>query len=70
MDWVQVSTIVGVNGGLIAVLATLIIWAVNKLDGDIKSISTRLDVYDKKFEAHSQRIDQLYTVIISILEKK
>lgn len=63
MDWTQTLTIVGVNIALIGMMATLVIWAVNKLDADIKGISTRMD-------GHAQRIDQLYRIILDILKAK
>jgi len=63
MDWTQTLTIVGVNIALIGMMATLVIWSVNKLDADIKGISTRMD-------GHAQRIDQLYRIILDILKAK
>ncbi len=55
--------IIGVNIALMGALATLIVWVVNKLDADIKAISTRLD-------GHAQRIDQVYGVILQMLKDK
>lgn len=63
MDWLQVLTIVAVNIALIGAIATLIVWTVNKLDADVKSIGNRLD-------GHAQRIDQLYSVILQMLKEK
>lgn len=63
MDWPQVFTIVGVNIALIAAMVTLVVWAVNKLDSDVKSIGTRLD-------GHAMRIDQLYQMFIQIVKEK
>lgn len=57
MDWLQVLTIVGVNIALIGGMTTLVVWAVNKVDGDVKSLGTRLD-------GHALRIDQLYRMFI------
>lgn len=70
MEWTHVATIVGVNIALIGALATLIIWVVNKLDDDIKSIGTRMDRMDARFESHAQRIDQLYKMFCNLLEKQ
>jgi len=63
MDWLQVATIVGVNITLIAVMITLVIWAVNKLDSDIKGLGSRLD-------GHAMRIDQLYRMFVDLLKEK
>lgn len=63
MEWTQVCTIIGVNVALFAVLATIIIWVVSKLDTDIKSVCTRLD-------GHAQRIDQLYRMFVDLLKER
>lgn len=70
MDWTQVLTIVGVNIALIAALATLIVWVINKLDVDVKAIGTRLDKMDARFDAHATRIDQLYRMFVDLLKHK
>jgi len=62
MEWSQVLTIVGVNTGLIAALITIIVWMVNKLDNDVKSVCSRLD-------GHATRIDQLYHMFIDLLKE-
>jgi len=61
MDWTMALTIIGANIALFAILATLIIWVVNKLDSDIKSIGTRMD-------SHATRIDQLYKMFVDLLK--
>jgi len=63
MDEGQVWTLIGVNVVLFCAMVTLVIWAVNKLDYDIKSMNTRLD-------GHAQRIDQVYGVILEMLKDK
>lgn len=63
MDWIQVATIVGANFAVLALMTTLIIWTVNKLDSDIKSIGSRLD-------GHAARIDQLYKMFVDLLKEK
>lgn len=68
MDWIQVSTIVGVNIALIASMVTLIVWVVNKLDDDVKSICIRLDKMDARFDGHAMRIDQLYRMFCDLKE--
>jgi len=66
--WAEVLTIIGVNIALIAILATLMIWVVNKLDGDVKAIGTRMDSFDRRMDAHAQRIDQLYKMFVDLLK--
>lgn len=63
MDWIQTITIIGVNVALVAMIATLVIWAVNKLDADVKAISSRMD-------GHATRIDQLYRMFIDLLKER
>lgn len=62
MEWIQTLTIIGVNLALIGCIGTLIIWAMNKLDGDIKTLGARLD-------GHAQRIDQLYVMFVDLLKE-
>ena len=63
MEWTQTLTIIGVNVAVLGLLATLIIQTINKMDTDVKSIATRLD-------GHATRIDQLYSMCISLLKEK
>lgn len=70
MEWTQTATIIGVNIALIAALATLIVWVVNKLDADVKSICTRMDKMDSRFDGHAQRIDQLYKMFVDLLKDR
>jgi hypothetical protein len=69
MDWSQVATILGVNVGVLAVLSTLIVWSVNRMDADVKSICLRMDKMDSRFESHSARIDQLYRMFIDLIKE-
>jgi hypothetical protein len=62
MDWIQTCTIIGVNIALFGSLATLVVWMTNKLDGDIKGLSARMD-------GHAQRIDQLYHMFIDLIKE-
>ncbi len=39
----DLMTIIGFNIALFGALATLVYWMVNRIDTDVKSISTRLD---------------------------
>jgi len=56
-------TIIGVNIALFGILTTIMVWAVNKLDTDVKSIGSRLD-------GHAMRIDQLYRMFIDLLKER
>ncbi len=75
----DLMAIIGVNIGLFASMATLIIWTVNKLDSDIKSVCARLDGHatridqlyhmsNAKHDAQMQRIDQLYEMFVELLK--
>lgn len=57
MDWYQLGTLIGV----IVALVGVVIWMVNKLDNDVKALSTRMD-------GHAQRIDQLYTMFVDLVK--
>lgn len=70
MDWTQTLTIVGVNIALIAALATLIIWTVNKLDADIKGVAGRMDTIGSRLDGHATRIDQLYRMFVDLLKER
>jgi len=59
----DVWTIIGVNVGLFAAAFTLILWSLNKVDNDIKSLVTRID-------GQAARIDQLYTMFVDLLKTK
>lgn len=63
MGWTQTITIISVNIALIGALATLLVWTVNKLDADVKSLGNRLD-------GHATRIDQLYKMFVDLLKEK
>ena len=70
MDWIQILTLAGVNVTLIAALTTLVVWAINKLDADVKSLCVRMDKMDARFESHSARIDQLYKMFVDLLKNQ
>ena len=70
MDWLQVATIVGVNIALIAAMISIIVWVVNKLDADVKSIGFRMDSFDRRMDGHAKRIDQLYQMFVDLLKEK
>jgi hypothetical protein len=56
-------TIIGVNIALISILATIMVFMMNRLDSDIKSIGSRLD-------GHATRIDQLYRMFVDLVKEK
>lgn len=68
MDWYQVGAFIGVNVALFGALATLIIWVVNKLDGDVKSINADVKSCMNRLDGHAARIDQLYQMFIQLVK--
>ncbi len=70
MDWAQVIAIVGTNIGLCAVVGCFIIWAINRMDADIKTIGDRMDKLGNRLDGHAQRIDQLYHMFIQLLQER
>ena len=70
MDWTQILTIAGINIALIAAMSTWIVWAINKVDSDVKGISSRMDSQANRMDGHAQRIDQLYQVILEMLKER
>ena len=56
MDWIQVLTIISVLGGLM-------IYLIQKIDSDVKSLGNRLD-------GHAMRIDQLYKMFVDLLKER
>lgn len=70
MEWNQVWTMVGINVGLFAAIATLIIWAVTRIDSDVKSIGDRVDKMGSRIDGHAQRIDQLYKMFVDLLKER
>lgn len=63
MEWDQIWTIIGVNIALAAIIITAVIWAVGKIDTDVKSALNRLD-------GHASRIDQLYQMFVDLVKEK
>jgi hypothetical protein len=69
--------IIGTNIALMAVVGGFIVWAVNKLDGDIKAVgnrvdalSGRIDSLNTRLDGHASRIDQLYQMFIQLIKDK
>jgi hypothetical protein len=63
-------TIIGVNIWLFAAATTLFMWALNKLDTDIKAVGDRVDKIAVRMDGHAARIDQLYTMFIDLVKEK
>jgi hypothetical protein len=61
MDWLQVFTIIGVLGGFIFFMMQRMHSDMLRLDGEIKSMGSRLD-------AHANRIDQLYKMFVDLIK--
>lgn len=59
MDW----NIIGGFVGMTALLGSLLIYVLNRLESDISAIGRRLD-------GHATRIDQLYSIIVDLLKEK
>lgn len=64
----DVWVILGVNLALFGAMASLMIWAVNKLDTDIKGLSSRVDGLGTRLDSHASRIDQLYKMFVDLLK--
>lgn len=69
MDWTQVYVIIGVIAAISGVAITIQLWVMNKIDTDVKGLSSRIDSAVKRLDGHAQRIDQLYGTIIEMLKK-
>lgn len=69
MDWTQAYTIIGINIALMAFLATIMVWMVNKIDIDVKSVGERIDKFGSRLDGHAARIDQLYKMFVDLLKK-
>lgn len=63
MEWNQTFTIIGVNIGLFSIIGAILIYFLNKIDGDI----TRLD---RRLDGHAARIDQLYQMFVDLLKER
>ncbi len=66
----DILTIIGVNIALFGALSGILYWVLNRIDSDVKSVCTRLDKIDSRLDGHSMRIDQLYKIIVDILQQK
>jgi len=62
-------TIIGMNIALFGALGTMVYWMVNRIDNDVKTLCSRLDKNDARFDAHATRIDQLYRMFIDLVKE-
>ncbi len=62
-DWTTIGLILTFMG----MLSAFIIWSFSKLDGDIKTLSQKLD---NDTQLHVQRTDQLYQMFIDLLKEQ
>lgn len=69
MEWSQILTLAGINIGSLAVIGTFLVWVVNKLDTDIKSIGTQIENSNRRLDGHAMRIDQLYHMFVDLLKE-
>lgn len=69
MDWAQLIALIGTNIALCAVFGGFTIWAINRMDADVKAISDRVDSLGNRLDSHAQRIDQLYHMFVDLLKE-
>ncbi len=70
MDTGQLWTLIGVNLALFGAIASLVVWAIGKVDSDVKSVSNQITSISNRIDGHAQRIDQIYSVIVQMLKDK
>lgn len=76
MDWAQLIALIGTNIALCSVFGGFTIWAINRMDADVKAISdrvdslgNRMDSLGNRLDSHAQRIDQLYHMFVDLLKE-
>jgi hypothetical protein len=67
--WAEALTVIGVNIALFGGMTTLVIWAINKMDADVKSLSGEMKSLGNRLDSHAQRIDQLYRMFVDLLKE-
>ena len=65
-----VLSIAGINIALFAAIATLVVWAINKLDNDVKGMNNDVKTIASRLDGHASRIDQLYKMFVDLLAEK
>lgn len=59
---ILICTVAGINVAMVGLLATIVIWMVNKHGSEIDAAVRRLD-------GHASRIDQLYQMFCDLLKE-
>jgi len=70
MGWTQAITVMGVNVAMIGVMTVFIVWAINKIDTDIRSVNNDVKSLAARLDGHAQRIDQLYKMFVDLLQER
>lgn len=74
MDWGMVFAIIGANVGLIALLATMMLWIFSKLDSDISNLSNKLDAETRasnaRMDQFAYRMDQFSQMFIELVKQQ
>ncbi|HLT41789.1 MAG TPA: hypothetical protein VKZ95_03715 [Sphingobacteriaceae bacterium] len=70
MEWEQIFTLAGINIALIGLVASLVIWSVNRIDSDVKSIKDDVNSLGSMMDSHALRIDQLYRMFVDLLKER
>lgn len=65
----EICVIIGVNVALVGILATVIVYSLNKVDADVKALCTRMDKMESRMDGHASRIDQLYKMFVDLLRE-
>lgn len=70
MTTTDLATIIGVNIALMGIFATILLWALNRMDNDIKNLSTDIKTATTCLDGHATRIDQLYKMFVDLLKER
>lgn len=69
MDWSQILALMGVNIAMLALLTTLVVWALGKIDAEVKSLSDSVKASNARLDSHASRIDLLYRMFVDLLKE-
>lgn len=64
-----ILSVLGINIALFGAIAGLIVWVVNKLDNDVKSINDDVKSLGNRLDGHATRIDQLYHMFVDLVKE-
>lgn len=65
----DLMTIIGINIAMFGGFATMVYWMVNRIDADVKSLSTDIKAITSRLDGHATRIDQLYKMFVDLLKE-